>query len=60
MQCSKTDIYVLMLNSGYLTGLLISLIGHMLHHVKNSEAFNQNLNAINLQETDMVVSFDVV
>jgi hypothetical protein len=44
----------------YLTGLLGPLVGQSDYHIKNSEAFVKKLQAIKLQETDILVSFDVV
>jgi hypothetical protein len=44
----------------YLAGLLSLFVGQSNHHIKNSETFVQNLESSNLQETDILVSFDVV
>ena len=44
----------------YLTGLFQPLIGNCTHHVKNSTEFVENLKFINLQTSDLLVSFTVV
>jgi hypothetical protein len=44
----------------YLAGLLSQLVGHSVHHTRNSEAFVQKLQSICLKETGILVSFDVV
>jgi hypothetical protein len=44
----------------YLAGLLSPLVGQLNSHIKNSEVFVQELKSIILQETDILVSFDVV
>jgi hypothetical protein len=44
----------------YLTGLLRPSVGQSNCHIRNSEAFVQKLQSIKLQETDILVSFDVV
>jgi hypothetical protein len=46
--------------SKYLAGLLTQLTGDSPHHIKNSTHFIQILNSIQIQPTDMMVSFDVV
>jgi hypothetical protein len=44
----------------YLNGLLGPLVGQSDHHIRKSEAFVKKLQTIKLQETDILVSFDVV
>jgi len=44
----------------HLTGLLNPLIGHAPSHIRNSEGFIQKLNTIRLQQSDILVSFNVV
>jgi hypothetical protein len=43
----------------HLAGLLGLLVGQSAHHIINSEAFIQKLHTINLQEVDILVSFDI-
>lgn len=47
-------------SSAWQAGLLRPLVGRSDHHIKNSQAFPRNLQSISLQETDIMVSFDVV
>jgi hypothetical protein len=44
----------------YLKGLLSPLVGYSPSHIRNSEDFIHKLNTIYLQESDSLVSFDVV
>jgi hypothetical protein len=44
----------------YLTGLLNPFVGQSLHHIRNSESFGQELLSIRLEETNILVSFDIV
>jgi hypothetical protein len=44
----------------YLVGLLSPVVGQLVHHIINSRKFVQELYIINLQEPDILVSFDVV
>jgi hypothetical protein len=57
MNCISSPTYAL---AKYLRGLLSSLVGQSDHHIKNLEAFIQKLQGIQLNEADIVVSFDVV
>jgi hypothetical protein len=43
-----------------LAGLLNPLVGQSEYHIKYSEAFVQKLQSIKLEETDILVSFDVI
>ncbi|KDR22160.1 hypothetical protein L798_02723 [Zootermopsis nevadensis] len=47
-------------SSAWQAGLLRPLVGRSDHQIKNSQAFPRNLQSISLQETDIMVSFDVV
>jgi hypothetical protein len=57
VNCIGSPTYAL---AKYLTGLLGPLVGESDHHIRKSEAFVKKLQAIKLQETDILVSFDVV
>jgi hypothetical protein len=56
VNCIASPTYLL---AKHLTGLLSPFVRQTAHHIKNSEAFIQKLNTINLQETDILVSFDI-
>jgi hypothetical protein len=57
VHCIASPTYAL---AKYLAGLLSPFVGQSNHHIKNSETFVQKLQLIKLQETDILVSFDVV
>jgi hypothetical protein len=57
VNCIASPTYVL---AKYLAGLLSPFVGQSDHHIKNSETFVQKLHSIRLQDTDILVSFDVV
>jgi hypothetical protein len=57
VNCIASPTYAL---AKYPAGLLGPFVRQSDHHIKNSEAFVQNLQSINLQETDILASFDVV
>ena len=44
----------------YLTGILSPYVGLCAHHIKNSSEFVQTLSGIQLENTDLLVSLDVV
>jgi hypothetical protein len=44
----------------YLAGLLRPFIGQSIHHITNSKSFVNKLCSIKLQDTDMLVSIDVM
>jgi hypothetical protein len=43
----------------YLAGLFCPLVRQSDHYIKNSEAFIKKLHHISLQETNILVSFDI-
>jgi hypothetical protein len=57
VNCIASPTYAL---AKYLAGLLSPFVGQSDHHIKNSEMFVQNLQSINLQETDILVRSDVL
>jgi hypothetical protein len=57
VNCIGSPTYTL---AKYLAGLIRLLVGQSNCHIRNSEAFVQKLQSIKLQETDILVSFDVV
>jgi hypothetical protein len=57
VNCIGSPTYAL---AKYLKDLLRPLVGQSDCHIRNSEAFVQKLQSIELQEMDILVSFDVV